>query len=351
MKRKYQHMMQQIKPNEQLVHDVMAQAQEHPVRRVSCTRRMLRPAAAVAAVCVCLNFTLSALAANSDRAYAMMYAVSPALAQHFVPINKTSDDNGIRLEVESAYISGDTAQAYVTLRDMDKKGRIDETTDLMDSYHIITAQDTASGCELVAYDPQTQTARFYINITSMNGKDLVKDKVTFMLSQFLSGKQEKKNYTIPHALDAALKQPQTTKKEINGGGGGSDDAASLFTGEHTVLKPDENNSLLQEIPGIDFTGVGYIDGKLHVQMAMRDFRNTDNDARVWLTDASGKQVDEDYSQCFVSDDDTDNYYEFVFDVPQEQISQYQLCGDFRTANHGAMQGNWRVTFPIDQETT
>lgn len=351
MKRKYQHMMQQIKPNEQLVHDVMAQAQEHPVRRVSRTRRMLRPAAAVAAVCVCLNFTLSALAANSDRAYAMMYAVSPALAQHFVPINKTSDDNGIRLEVESAYISGDTAQAYVTLRDMDKKGRIDETTDLMDSYHIITAQDTASGCELVAYDPQTQTARFYINITSMNGKDLVKDKVTFMLSQFLSGKQEKKNYTVPHALDAALKQPQTTKKEINGGGGGSDDAASLFTGEHTVLKPDENNSLLQEIPGIDFTGVGYIDGKLHVQMAMRDFRNTDNDARVWLTDASGKQVDEDYSQCFVSDDDTDNYYEFVFDVPQEQISQYQLCGDFWTANHGAMQGNWRVTFPIDQETT
>lgn len=347
MKRKYQHMMQQIKPNEQLVRDVMAQAQEHPVRRVSRTRRVLRPVAAVAAVCVCLNFTLSALAANSDSAYAMMCAVSPALAQHFVPVNKTCDDNGIRLEVESASISGNNAQAYVTLRDMDKKGRIDETTDLMDSYHIITAQDTASGCERVAYDPQTQTARFYINITSMNGKDLVKDKVTFMLSQFLSGKQEKNSYTIPHALDAALEQPQTTKKEITGGGGGSDDDASLFTGQHTVLKPDENNTILQEIPGIDFTGVGYIDGKLHVQMAMRDFRNTDNNACVWLTDASGKQVDADYSQCFLSDDDTDNYYEFVFDVPQDQISQYQLCGDFQTANHGATQGNWRVTFPIE----
>lgn len=350
MKRKYQHMMQQVKPNEQLVQEVMTQARKHPVRHMSRTRRILRPVAAVAAVCVCLNFTLSALAANSDSAYAMMCAVSSALAQHFVPVNKTCDDNGIRLEVESASISGNNAQAYVTLRDMDKKGRIDETTDLMDSYHIVTAQDTASGCELVAYDPQTQTARFYINITSMNGKDLVKDKVTFMLSQFLSGKQEKKNYTIPHALDAALKQPQTTKKEITGGGGGSDDAASLFTGEHTVLKPDEKNTILQEIPGIDFTGVGYIEGKLHVQMAMRDFRNTDNNACVWLIDASGKQVDEDYSQCFLSDDDTDNYYEFVFDVPQEEIAQYQLCGDFRTANHGATQGNWRVTFPIDQET-
>ena len=347
MKRKYQHMMQQVKPNEQLVQEVMTQVRKHPVRRMSRTRRVLRPVAAVAAVCVCLNFTLSALAANSDSAYAMMCAVSPALAQHFVPINKTSDDNGIRLEVESASISGNNAQAYVTLRDMDKKGRIDETTDLMDSYHIITAQDTASGCERVAYDPQTQTARFYINITSMNGKDLVKDKVTFMLSQFLSGKQEKNSYTVPHALDAALKQPQTTKKEITGGGGGSDDDASLFTGEHTVLKPDENNTILQEIPGIDFTGVGYIDGKLHVQMAMRDFRNTDNNACVWLTDASGKQVDEDYSQCFLSDDDTDNYYEFVFDVPQDQISQYQLCGDFQTADHGATQGNWRVTFPIE----
>lgn len=216
----------------------------------------------------------------------------------------------------------------------------------MDSYSILTAQDTASGCSFVGYDKETQTARFYITIQSMNGKDLTKDKVTFTLEKFLSGKQEQDNYVIPHALDAALKTPQTTKKEINGGGGGSDDDADLFEGEHTVLKPDENHSILQQIPGIDFTGAGYIDGKLHVQMAMRNFIETDNHADVWLTDANGTKIETDYSVCFVSDDDKDNYYEFVFDVPRQKLAQYQLCGDFWTANQGATQGNWRVTFPI-----
>lgn len=350
MKRNYQHMMQQVKPDEQMVQEIMTQAHKHPVRRMSRTRCVLRPVAAVVAVCVCLNFTLSALAASSDTAYAVMYAVSPVLAQHFVPVNQTCDDNGIRMEVESASISGDTAQAYVTLRDMDKKGRIDETTDLMDSYSILTAQDTAGGCSFISYDKEMQTARFYITIQSMNGKDLTKDKVTFTLAKFLSGKQELENYVVPHALDAALKTPQTIKKEINGGGGDADDDAGLFEGEHTVLKPNENNSMLQEIPGIDFTGAGYIDGKLHVQMAMRDFRETDNHADVWLTDANGAKIETDYSVCFVSDDDTDNYYEFVFDVPQQELSQYQLCGDFWTANQGTTQGNWRVTFPLEQKT-
>ncbi len=349
MKRKYQHMMQQVKPNEQLVQEVMTEARNHPVPYRSHTRRVLRPVAAIVAVCVCLNFTLSALAANSDTAYAVMYAVSPTLAQHFVPVNQTCDDNGIRMEVESASISGDTAQAYVTLRDMEKKGRIDETTDLMDSYSILTAQDTASGCSLVGYDKETQTARFYITIQSMNGKDLTKDKVTFTLAKFLSGKQEQENYVIPHALDAALKTPQTMKKEINGGGGDWDANAGLFEGEHTVLKPNENNSILQEIPGIDFTGVGYIDGKLHIQMAMRDFLETDNHADVWLTDANGAKIETEYNVCFISDDNKDNYYEFVFDIPQQELAQYQLCGDFWTANQGATQGNWRVTFPLEQK--
>ncbi len=349
MKRNYQHMMQQVKPNEQLVQEVMTQAHKHPVRQMSRTRRVLRPVAAVIAVCVCLNFTLSALAANSDTAYAVMYAVSPTLAQHFVPVNQTCDDNGIRMEVESASISGDTAQAYVTLRDMEKKGRIDETTDLMDSYSILTAQDTASGCSLVGYDKETQTARFYITIQSMNGKDLTKDKVTFTLAKFLSGKQEQENYVIPHALDAALKTPQTMKKEINGGGGDWDANAGLFEGEHTVLKPNENNSILQEIPGIDFTGVGYIDGKLHIQMAMRDFLETDNHADVWLTNANGTKIETEYNVCFISDDNKDNYYEFVFDIPRQELAQYQLCGDFWTANQGATQGNWRVTFPLEQK--
>ena len=111
MKRNYQHMMQQVKPDEQMVQEIMTQAHKHPVQRMLRTRCVLRPVAAVVAVCVCLNFTLSALAANSDTAYAVMYAVSPVLAQHFVPVNQTCDDNGIRMEVESASISGDTAHA------------------------------------------------------------------------------------------------------------------------------------------------------------------------------------------------------------------------------------------------
>ena len=60
MKRNYQHMMQQVKPSEQLVQEVMTQAHKRHVRQMSRTRRVLRPIAAVVAVSRC--FTLSALA-------------------------------------------------------------------------------------------------------------------------------------------------------------------------------------------------------------------------------------------------------------------------------------------------
>ena len=83
--------------------------------------------------------------------------ISPELAQHFMPVQRSCEDECIRLEVVSAYIHGDTAEVYFTLQDL-TVGRLDEHTHI-DSFNISSGRDdsTLGTCPLVGYDPQTQT--------------------------------------------------------------------------------------------------------------------------------------------------------------------------------------------------
>ena len=87
------------------------------------------------------------LAVNVPVIYELMYLVSPSVAQHFMPVQKSCESNGIEMEVVSAYIKDNTAQVYITLKDLEGN-RVDETTDLNDSYNINRAFDCTIGhCE------------------------------------------------------------------------------------------------------------------------------------------------------------------------------------------------------------
>ena len=87
--------------------DVLSKPKRHPVRRWCA-----------AAACLCLVFCLAvpAMAVSIPAAYELLYAVSPATAQFFKPVELSCEDNGIRMEVTAAYIHDDTAQIYITAR-------------------------------------------------------------------------------------------------------------------------------------------------------------------------------------------------------------------------------------------
>lgn len=278
---------------------------------------------------------LPAIAAHVEPVYAVMYELSPAAAQFFMPVNRTCTENGIRLTVESAYIHGGTAEIYVALTDTEGKGRIDETTDLYDSYYINRSFDSACGCESAGYDEETQTKRFYINIQSMDGSEITGSKITFGFTEFLSGKTVWKKHEIPNVLNNVSTATDTQ-----------------LTDGLTVLTPGDGTPV---VDGIDLTGIGYVNGKLHVQLAMRDILETDNHGFVWLETADGKTIDwnssdydmENFHEIDSSGEIRTIYYEFIFDVPQEELGQYTLYGDFWTCSTGATEGNWRVTFPLE----
>ena len=79
-------------------------------------------------------------------------------------MNRSDEDNGIRLTVDSVYLHSDTVEVYVALQDL-TGDRLDETTDLFDSYRINRGFDCSATCSRVGYDAQTRTARFLISIT------------------------------------------------------------------------------------------------------------------------------------------------------------------------------------------
>lgn len=69
------------------------------------------------AACLCLVCVLAvpAMAAFSPAFYELLYAVTPATAQFFKPVQRSCEDNGIRMEVTAAYIHENTAEIYLSL--------------------------------------------------------------------------------------------------------------------------------------------------------------------------------------------------------------------------------------------
>ena len=107
------------------------------------------------------------------------------------------------------------------------------------------------------------------------------------------------------------------------------------------------------IAGVDFTGIGYIDGKLHIQYAVDNSSDNDNHGFFFLQNAAGEIVEETESVSFYEKIENNtgtgesriDYRDAVFLIPEEELQDYRLYGDF-VVSEGFHEGNWQVTFPI-----
>lgn len=343
---KYKHMINQVQPDDKLLGDVLKASRSGEKNKKASSFR--RPALAVIALCLCFSLAVPALAATVEPVYRLMYMVSPSIAQFFMPVQKSVTDNGIKMEVVSAYIHDSVAEIYITMQDLTGE-RVDATTDLYDSYSINRPFDSSASCELVGYEEKTKTATFLISITEWGDGKIDGDKITFSVKEFLSHKKKYSDIKIPIDL-SAIKGAINTQTVNISGGGGKDFTPKTYDGKELVLTPS------QAIPGfpvdgIDLTAIGYIDGMLHVQIALKDRLKTDNHGSLYLKDASGNKLESKYRLYFTNkykqQNDRIDYYEFAFDIPREKLRAYSLYGDFVTSGM-LTRGNWRVTFPLEQ---
>jgi hypothetical protein len=239
------------------------------------------------------------------------------------------------------------AEIYITMQDLTGE-RIDETTDLYDSYSINRPFDSSASCQRVGYDEKTKTATFLITIYEWGTQKIAGDKITFSVKEFLSHKRKYYNVEIPIDL-LSVTSVETTQKVYTTGGGGKDYQTDHR--ESIVLVPSQAVAGFP-VEGIDVTAIGYIDDKLHVQMALNNRLKSDNHGSFYLEDTTGKKIEGNYNIYFTNkyeqQEDRIDYCEYVFDVPQEEMSNYSLYGDFVTSGMWT-EGRWRVTFPLEKE--
>lgn len=338
-KEDYHRLNAELTPSPELLAKTLARTQGHP----RAVRRLHRPIAIAVALC-CLLAAIPAFATYLPAANDLLYQVSPELAQFFRPVQRSCVSNGVELVVHSAYIHGDTAEIYLSLRDLESN-RVDATTDLFDSYSIRRPFDSSGTCRFAGYDEESGAAFFLVQITEWGDHNIEGEKLTFTLNQFLSGREEQEGLAVPLDL-AALSTSVATREAFSSGGSGlkydsSDSSRMLLPSEVPLVTP---------VAGIDITAAGYLDGKLHIQTAVHDNLKHDNHCFLYLTDRAGTRYDCLYNRYFTDEVNGErvDYCEFVFDLPKETVSDCTLYGDFVT-NSRLTEGNWDVTFPLEFE--
>lgn len=301
---------------------------------VLSVRRLIALAAVIA---LCFAAAVPALAANNASAYELLYAISPGLAQKLKPVQLSCESDGIRMEVISSDIEGDMAYVYVSLQDL-TGDRLDETTDLFDSYSINRPFDSSAGCENVSFDAETKTATFLITITQFGGEEITGGKITFTVDRILSQKQKFEGTLSEADLSQAELAPLTqTAVDVRGYGG-------MSAPFEQFLSPAPA-ALCTPVDGVAVTAVGYIGGKLHVQIHYDDILRTDDHGFVYLLDSGGDAISCDASVSFWDVEHTGSYQEYVFDLSPDEVSGCALAGEFWTCGT-LTEGNWQVTFSL-----
>lgn len=305
----------------------------------SIKKSLGKAASLAAAILLCFTLSISALAATVDPVYQALFNISPGVAQTLKPVKLSCEDQGIRMEVLSAAIYENEAVIYISLQDL-IDDRIDETTDLFDSYRINRPFASVASCSFVSFDEETGMATFLIHISQLNNEKIEGDKITFSFSEFLSQKNKFDEKLSELDLSKVTTAEETQKPESVRGGGGM----GLVDYETACLVPSDGG-MFSPVDGVTITNAGFIDNKLHIQIYFEDILTYDNHGYIDLRDEAGNKA-ENYSIDFWDDEKVGSYDEIVYNISPDDIENYQAYGYFVTCNN-ITKGNWQVTFPLE----
>ena len=307
----------------------------------------IRMAACLALLTVISFSSLSvATASGSVKAYEYLYKLNPYLAERMTPVEKTCVDQGIEMKVAGIYVHGEIMDIFITMQDIEGD-RIDDTTDLFDSYSINVNCDQWGGCTLVDYDEETKTATFQIMMGLYDHK-IEGKKMTFSVKKFLSAKQqgwkdlpeidlgkvsaEKAEY-LPEAEVAEL---LATKLDMG--------YPERTSGLPKLLVPNDAQTI-SVADGMKVTAYGMVDGKLHVQVYYEDVKGRDDNGDVQLLDENGMEHVRSVAAYLQDKDHKGRYEEYEFDVPADELSNYSVIAYYSTGAK-LYEGDWKITFPF-----
>ena len=298
------------------------------------------------AVIVGFSSLSAAAAAGSLKAYELLYALDPVLAEKMSPVMESAVDQGIEMKVAGIYVHGKEADIYVTMQDLEGS-RIDATTDLFDSYSIHTNCDQWGGCSLVDFDVETHTATFLIQV-GQDDEKIGGKKMIFSVSQFLAGKRvgwvDLPEIELSELLtkEADHRPAQEVlqilqSQSVLGYGGETELKQLLVPNKEQIIIPAECEAKI--------TAYGMVEGKLHVQVYYEDVHNRDDHGYIQLVDAQGVEHDCETKADFWDKDHIGRYEEYEFDMSPDELAGCRVIGYFSTGAQ-IYKGDWKISFPI-----
>ena len=249
------------------------------------------------------------------------------------------------METVAVYVCGDTAEIYLSLQDL-TGSRIDETTDLFDSYSIrLSGSGSGIGtCSRIAFDPESGKVFFLVQIQRTDGKEIEGRKVDFRVSGFLTGKQQIEAELTQITPERLEEKTRLQREAASRGSGGMDLEKVDEESRLGFLVPDAEQTF-SPAEGVTVTAYGWVDGRLRVQVHYADILNTDNHGRVFLKDGDGNLISDFGSAAFWDEERSGSYQEYFFDVGPDQFTEeWSVWGDFTTCT-SLPEGDWRVSFP------
>ena len=316
--------------------------------------RMKRSASIIVVFALVLALGMStALAAFNDDANQLLYQFWPQAAMALRPVNLISESQGIRMEVVSATLNGSETLVTLTMQDLEGD-RVDETMDLFDSAILQLPYDGSGTCMQTGYDPETKTASFAVHMEfDMDERPAESDKVSFRVSRFISNKKTQTvdlTTLIPDGINAAESMPVPTIRGWSGSPASDRHDAPKEKARRMMVLNTNNSLEIPVIDGVTLTGIGIVDGSLHIQIRYADILHTDNHGFLTLSDKSGNSYEEGLRKQEVGSvswfgENHDSWEEYIFDEYPEDLTQIVLQGEFTTADP-AVEGDWYVTFPL-----
>jgi len=296
---------------------------------------------------MCLILSTGVLAVTISNFSNIISKVNPEIAPMLQPIEMTSEDNGIKVEVVAAYNDDEMAVIYVTLQDL-TKDRLDQFSNL---YNYSLSEGALFNSQIIDYDEGTKTATFRIQANGgekINGKEL-----DFSIQSFLSNALVFDEVETGIALVDIERNNQETvvldMEHVSGGSGSMFDSWKRL-GNIQVLKADQRDIKLPEIEFMHISNIGYIDDKLHIQTKWTG-EGIDDHGYFYFTDDEDNVLEIRPSTIHFGIDEFGNtidrgdYIEYVFDLEGVDPGDVSVKGYFVSSGK-YIEGNWEVKFKL-----
>ena len=362
LKISYQKMQTDLHASESLIQHTLAAA--YPEKKAHSTPR-IRTAALIASFILLIVAAIPAMfAAAAGRN--LFYDLYPEVAKVILG-NRSDDNEGVRLTVESVSIHGDTAEVYFSLQDLIGK-RINGNTAMIDNYRLDLNEknlgEITQTCRFLRYDEKTEKAHYLITTSNTDGDQMIiGSRITLTLGYIIAGRYTARSLNAGIDITAVNTDPETVNTTLNYWANMHVITNELKTrmgtdlddnARYNVLKPGA--SLYNIAPDIDITAAGYKDGILRLQvchdgtMSQKDLYGAIHEkGMVYLTEKANEEnvLDCTLMATYFIEGDTRFYTEYFFDLPQEELANYNLAFWFMPYSD-VIDGNWRVTIPAEQ---